>query len=248
MNLQRLIALIRRIVLQIIRDRRSIGLIIIGPLIIMSLVGFSFIDKPDLLNRIAPALIATFSLFLTFMLTAVSFLRERQLGTLERLVTTPVRTFEILIGYFISFCFFAVIQSLIVVFFTIFVLDIDYQGSIWQMLIIVIIETIVAVNLGIFISTLAKNEFQVIQFIPIILSPQIFLSGVILPVSDLPTYFQAIAKILPLRYAIDSLQDVMLRGHSLSQLGYELGILSGFGLIFLLIAALTIKRLMNNLE
>ena len=181
-------------------------------------------------------------------LTAVSFLRERQLGTLERLVTTPVKTFEILIGYFISFCFFAVIQSLIVVFFTIFVLDIDYQGSIWQMLIIVIIETIVAVNLGIFISTLAKNEFQVIQFIPIILSPQIFLSGVILPVSDLPTYFQAIAKILPLRYAIDSLQDVMLRGHSLSQLGYELGILSGFGLIFLLIAALTIRRLMNNLE
>ena len=102
MNLQRLIALIRRIVLQIIRDRRSIGLIIIGPLIIMSLVGFSFIDKPDLLNRIAPALIATFSLFLTFMLTAVSFLRERQLGTLERLVTTPVKTFEIL-EYIIAF-------------------------------------------------------------------------------------------------------------------------------------------------
>ena len=151
MNLHRIIALIRRIVLQIIQDRRSIALIIIAPLIIMSLVGFSFIDKPKILNTISPALIASFSLFLTFMLTAVSFLRERQLGTLERLTTTPVRTFEILIGYLISFYFFAIIQSLIVVFFTIFVLGIDYQGEIWQMLLIVLIITFVAVNLGILI-------------------------------------------------------------------------------------------------
>ena len=131
------------------------------------------------------------------MLTAVSFLRERQLGTLERLTTTPVRTFEILIGYLISFYFFAIIQSLIVVFFTIFVLGIDYQGEIWQMLLIVLIITFVAVNLGILISTFAKNEFQIIQFNPIIIAPQIFLSGLILPVSELPSYFQVIAKIIP---------------------------------------------------
>ena len=243
MNLHRIIALSRRSVLQIIQDRRSIALIIIAPLIIMSLVGFSFIDKPKILNTISPALIASFSLFLTFMLTAVSFLRERQLGTLERLTTTPVRTFEILIGYLISFYFFAIIQSLIVVFFTIFVLGIDYQGEIWQMLLIVLIITFVAVNLGILISTFAKNEFQIIQFNPIIIAPQIFLSGLILPVSELPSYFQVIAKIIPLRYAVDCLQGIMLKGNSLNEISNDLIILSGFGIIFLCLATLTIRHL-----
>jgi len=243
MDLQRIVALIRRIVLQIVQDRRSIALIVVAPLIIMSLVGFSFIDKTNILNTIAPALIATFVLFLTFMLTAVSFLRERQLGTLERLTTTPVRTFEILIGYLVSFCFFSIIQSLIVVFFTIFALGIDYQGAIWQMLVIVLIETIVSVNLGIFISTFAKNEFQVVQFIPLILAPQIFLSGVILPVSELPIYFQVIAKILPLRYAVDCFQGIMLKGNSLNEISNDLIILCGFGVVFLCLAALTIRRL-----
>ena len=128
-------------------------------------------------------------------------------------------------------------------FFTIFALGIDYQGAIWQMLVIVLIETIVSVNLGIFISTFAKNEFQVVQFIPLILAPQIFLSGVILPVSELPIYFQVIAKILPLRYAVDCFQGIMLKGNSLNEISNDLIILCGFGVVFLCLAALTIRRL-----
>ena len=242
MSLDRTLAIAGRIINQIVRDHKSLALIIVAPVVVMALVGFSFADQQDVLNRVAPALMAVFALFFTFMLTGVSFLRERAQGTLERLLTTPVGRADILVGYLLGFLLFAALQSLAILLFTILALQIDYQGALWQIFVLLMVLTIVAVNLGIFISTFARNEFQVVQFIPLVLAPQIFLSGVILEVEELPGYFQAIARVLPLRYAVDGLQGIMLKGETLGDVVLELGVLAGFAVALMALAAATVRR------
>ena len=242
MTIDRTLAIATRIVSQILRDHRSAALIVVAPIIVMSLVGFSFADQRDILNRIAPGLIGVFVLFFTFLLTGVSFLRERAQGTLERLLTTPVGRADILAGYLLGFLLFAGIQSVVILFYTIFALRVDYEGSLWQIFVLLFVITIVGVNLGIFISTFARNEFQVVQFIPIILLPQIFLSGAVLPSEMLPGYFQAAGKVMPLTYAVDGLKAIMLEGATLGGIGKELGVLAGSAVAILALAALTVRR------
>ncbi|MFH1560056.1 MAG: ABC transporter permease [Chloroflexota bacterium] len=242
MSTNRTLAIATRIISQMLRDHRSLALIFVVPIVVMSLVGFSFADQRGILDRVAPALIGVFAFFFTFILTGVSFLRERSQGTLERLLTTPVGRGDILVGYLLGFLLFAAIQSGVILLFTILALQVDYQGSLWQIFVLLMVLTVVAVNLGIFISTFARNEFQVVQFIPLVLAPQVFLSGVILPVEDMPGYLQAIARVLPLTYAVEGLQDIMLRGQTLSDVGQELAVLAGLAVALLALAAATVRR------
>jgi len=242
MSVDRTIAIAVRVVRQILRDRRSVALIVIAPLVVMSLVGFSFQDQPLILNQAAPALVGVFALIFTFILTAVSFLRERSQGTLERLLVTPVGRADLLVGYLLGFLLFAGAQSVILLLFTVFAFDINYQGDLWQVFVVLMVLTVVGVNLGIFVSTFANNEFQVVQFIPILLAPQIFLSGVVLPVSQMPGYFQGLSKAFPLTYAIRALRNMMLRGEGMGANGFEIGLLAAFAVGLLIAAAATVRR------
>ena len=242
MSVDRTLAITERIVRQMLRDRRSIGLLIVGPLIVMSLVGFSLVEQNDVLNRVAPGLLAVFVMFFTFILTGVGFLRERAQGTLERLQTTLVGSFDIMLGYMLGFLIFAVVQTAVILAFTIFALRIEYIGSLWEVAAILFLVVTVAVSLGIFISSFANNEFQVVQFIPIVLAPQIFLSGVIIPVEQMPTLFEWFSVVLPLTYAVDALREIMLRGTDLPTLWPNLAALGAFSLALLTAAVATLRR------
>ena len=242
MSFDRKFAIAGRIVREIRRDRRSLAMIIGAPIIVMSLIGFSFQDQKPVLNQAAPALIATMAMLFVFILTAISFLRERSQGTLERLLSTAVTRSDLLVGYLAGFLLFALIQSIIILMYTLFVVNVDYEGKIWDIVFILLMVTVTSVSMGIFISTFAKNEFQVVQFIPLIIAPQIFLSGVILPTSQLPGYFQALSSVLPLTYANRALRDIMLRGASLSDVATEIGVLALFAVGMLVAAAVTVRR------
>ena len=242
MSRDRTSAIAERLVRQIVKDRRSIGLIIVAPVIVMSLVGFSLTEQRATLDRVAPALMAVFVLFFTFILTGVSFLRERAQGTLERLMTTTVGRADILLGYLLGFMVFATVQTIVILLFTIFVLRIDYQGNIFEIGAVLMLVVIVAVSLGIFISTFARNEFQVVQFIPIVFAPQVFLSGVIIPVDQMPAVMEGISNALPLTYAVKGLREIMLQGHGLTEVWPELGVLAAFGVSLLAAAAVTLRR------
>ena len=242
MSRDRTLAIAERIARQIVRDRRSLGLLIVAPIVVMSLVGFSFADQKSVLDRIAPALLAVFVLFFVFVLTGVSFLRERAQGTLERLLATPVRRADILVGYMLGFLIFATLQSVVILLFTILVLRIDYQGGIWQVVAVLMLLIVVAVSMGIFISTFARNEFQVVQFIPVVLAPQIFLSGVIIPVDQMPWVLQRISQVLPLTYAVEGLTEIMLKGKGLGDVIVDLAVLAAFGVALLAAAAATLRR------
>ncbi|MCK4368939.1 MAG: ABC transporter permease [Dehalococcoidales bacterium] len=230
-----------RIINQLIRDRRTMVLIVVVPLVVMTLIGLSF-PEGTVLDYIAPALLATMALFFSFLLTGISFLRERSQGTMERLMASPVSRLDIVVGYLFGFFIFALLQTLIVVLFTIYALDVTYQGDLWQIFIFQIVIITAAVNLGIFISTFARNEFQMVQFIPLIIFPQIFLCGVIWPVEQMPNYLQWLSKILPLTYGVDGLRDIMLAGKSLLDVGFELAVLVGFAVVISIIAAFTLRR------
>jgi ABC-2 type transport system permease protein len=238
----RAITIAGRIIRQIVRDHRTLGLIIIVPNVVMTLIWLSFPEMPGMLDYIAPALLATLALFFGFLLTGISFLRERSQGTLERLMASPVSRLDIVIGYLLGFFLFALLQTLIIVLFTIYALDVQYKGDLWQIFVFQIIVLVGAINLGIFISAFARNEFQMVQFIPLIILPQVFLCGILWPVDQMNNVLQWIAKFLPLTYAVEGLRDVMLNGKSLTEVGFDLAILAAFAVGISVITALTLRR------
>ena len=199
-------------------------------------------ESLDMLDYIAPAYIAFLSFFFVFLLTCVAFLRERSQGTMERLLATPATRLEIILGYMGGLGLFALAQVLIIVAFTIWVLRVHFTGSVPLMLLIVGLLALVGVSIGILASTFARNEFQVIQFIPIIIIPQALLSGLAWPIEDMPAYLQPLAYIMPLTYANWALRDVMLKGQGIAAIWMDLLILLGMVFVTIGLGALTVRR------
>lgn len=198
----------------------------------------------DTVDYQAPALIAFFAFFFVFLLTAVSFLRERAGGTLERLMAAPLSRGEISIGYMLGFGFFALLQSLAIVLAAVLILRIDYEGNLWQVFLLVALITVGSVNLGIFLSTYARNELQVIQFMPIVLVPQGLLGGIIWSVDSFPGWLQVVSHFLPLTYAIDALRNTMIKGQGFTDSGVYLNalVMAAFAAFFVALAARTIRQ------
>ena len=196
----------------------------------------------DPLDLLGGPFIGLLVFFLVYVVTSVSFLRERSLGTLERLMATPLRRPEIVVGYLLGFGVVALIQAVEVLAFALLVLNLYNVGSVALIFGIMLLLAVGAVSLGIFLSTFARTEFEAVQFIPLVLVPQILLSGIIVPVSDEPAWLQVISNVLPLTYAVDALRDVMLRGAGLGDLWLQVGVLGGFVVVVLAAASATLRR------
>jgi len=231
-----------RIMNQIVRDRRTLALILVVPVVVMTIIWLSFPSELGTLDYVAPALLATLALFFGFLLTGISFLRERSQGTLERLMASPASRLDIVLGYLLGFFVFALLQTLIIVLFTVYALDIRYTGDLWQIFVFQVFILTGAINLGIFISTFARNEFQMVQFIPLIILPQVFLCGLLWPVDQMSDYLQWISRFLPLTYAVSGLRDIMLYGKTLVDVSGDLLVLAAFAVGISVITAFTVRR------
>jgi ABC-2 type transport system permease protein len=196
----------------------------------------------DAMDYIAPVYIGLLGLFFVFLLTCVSFLRERSQGTMERLLATPATRLEIIVGYMMGLGLFALIQVTIILFFTVWVLNIHYLGNLGLLFIVVTILAVVGVSQGIVASVFARNEFQVIQFIPLLIFPQVLFGGTFWAVEELPGYLQPIAYMMPLTYANRALRDVMLKGWGLMEIWPNIMILLGFSVLFITIGVLMTRR------
>ena len=194
------------------------------------------------LDYFAPVLIGFFAFFLIFLLTCVSFLRERTLGTMERLAASPVTRGEIVVGYMLGFGLFALVQSAIIVLFTAYVLQVHYSGNLAWVFLVTLILAIGAVNLGIFLSSFARTELQAVQFIPLVIVPQGLLSGLLWPVKDMPDWLQVVARALPLTYANEALTNIMIRGKGLAETALQIGVLLLFAALMVVLASLTLRR------
>jgi ABC-2 type transport system permease protein len=231
----------QRVILQVVRDRRTIALILVAPLIIASIAGFSIPDKSSL-DVFSPAILATLILFFGFLITGISFLRERTQGTLERLLASPISKMDVVVGYLLGLLGFALVQTLIMFFYMVYVLDINYRGDLWQILIFQALMGVNAVCLGTFFSAFARNEFQMIQFIPLIIIPQVFVSGLFIPVDQLPVVLEWISKFLPLTYGVEGIRAMMLQGQSLLDIGKDIWILVAYAAGLLILASLTLRQ------
>jgi ABC-2 type transport system permease protein len=217
------------------------------------------VPSNDPMTSFAPAIVGFFTYFFVYLLTGVSFLRERTGGTLERLMATPVTRGEIVSGYTLGFVLFATLQVAILLAWVLgevtvpaigpmpefsLGLGVASAGSPLLAFAVVVMLALGAVSLGIFLSTFARTELQIIQFIPLVLVPQFLLSGVLFPVSSLPEIIQPFVKVMPLNYAVDGLRQVFVRGADLSvpELQVDLLVLAGVAVFFAIIASLTIRR------
>jgi ABC-2 type transport system permease protein len=193
-------------------------------------------------DALAPLFIALFAFFFVFLLTAVAFLRERSQGTLERLMVSPLSRTELVLGYVTGFTLFALIQSIVILLFVIYVLRVHTLGNLPLIFLVTVTLTIAAVNLGIFLSAFARNELQIIQFIPLVLVPQALLGGLFFPVETLPIVLKQAAYVMPLTYANFALKDVMLRGQGLETIWADLVFLVGFAAAMVVLAAISLRR------
>ena len=198
----------------------------------------------DTLDYFGAAFIGLAVFFLVFVITIVSFLNERTQGTLERLMASPLRRGEIVVGYMLGFTVLALVQSIEVLVFALAVLKIHNQGNVLLIFGMEALMAIAAVNLGIFLSMFARSEFQAVQFIPLVVVPQVLLSGIIFPVSSEPTALQWLSDVLPLTYAVNGMRDIMVKGADLTStsLLIDAGVVLGFIVVLIAAGSATLRR------
>lgn len=171
-------------------------------------------------DNFGPILIGFFVFFFVFLVAGVAFLNERTSGTLERILATPLYRWEIVIGYILGFGTFTIIQSALIAWFSINILNIMMVGSFIFVLIITILTAMVALSIGTFISAFANNEMQMIQFIPIVVVPQVFFSG-LFDLSTMPPWLQSFGHFMPLWYSADALRNIMVRGKGVNDIIFD---------------------------
>jgi ABC-2 type transport system permease protein len=198
----------------------------------------------DTLDYFGAAFIGLVVFFLVFVITAVAFLRERGQGTLERLMASPLRRPEIVLGYMLGFTVLALIQSAEVLAFSLLVLHVFNAGNVALIFLMAALMAIAAVNLGIFLSMFARTEFQAVQFIPLVIVPQVLLSGIVFPITTEPGPLQVVSRVLPLTYAVEGMRNIMIKGADLgwSSLQLDFAVVLGFCLLVIVAGATTLRR------
>lgn len=192
-------------------------------------------------DAFGPILLGFFAFFFVFLVAGVSFLRERTTGTLERLLSSPIRRWELVLSYIIGFGLFTMVQSGIIVLYSVYVLHMSNAGSILYVLLITLLLALVALTLGILLSSFANNELQMIQFIPIVVVPQVFFSG-LFNLDTISSAISWISYLTPLYYAADALREVMIRGNGFMEIVGYLVILLGYSIVLMIINIFALKK------
>lgn len=207
MTLVRTFATAGRVLGQIRHDHRTVALLLVVPSLLIGLVAWIFVDT-DVFQTIGPAMIALFPFIVMFLVTSISTLRERRSGTLERLFSMPLGKGDFILGYALAFGFLAIFQTAIAVSFAVWVCGLEIEGSIWLLFAVTVADALLGTAFGLLASAFARTEFQVVQFMPLLVFPQILLGGIFIPRDQLPEVLEAISDWLPLSYAIDALTAV----------------------------------------
>ena len=191
--------------------------------------------------RMIPILIGFVVFFFVFLISGMALLKERTSGTLDRLLATPVKRSEIVYGYMLSYGIIAIFQTAVVVLAAIWLLDVEVVGNILNVIIVNVVLALVALAFGILLSTLAKSEFQMMQFIPLVIMPQLFFSGII-PLSSMGEWALTVGRFLPLTYSGDAISQIILYGHNLGDILSNLGVLMIFLIILTILNIVGLRR------
>lgn len=241
MNIRCTLATAGRVLLQLRRDPRSIALMVIAPSLLVGLFAWLFTDQEGVFDQFGGAILALFPFIVMFLVTSITTLRERRSGTLERLMTTPLGKADFILGYALAFAAMAVVQAIVTVAFAVYVCGLTVDGPLWQLGAVAVVDAVLGTALGLLASAFAHTEFQAVQFMPVLVFPQIILGGLFMPRDQMPDVLSAISDWLPLSHAIDAIQAVAA-GDQGWDVGGPLLIVAAFAVGFLVLAPLTLRR------
>jgi ABC-2 type transport system permease protein len=193
-----------------------------------------------------PGIIALILILVSAMMTSITIAREKEMGTMEVLLISPLRPVHIIMGKVAPYIAIAFINALTVIFMGFFVFKVPLEGSLILLLAESLLYIFMALSLGIFIST-KSNSQQVAMFISMfaLMLPTVLLSGFIFPIENMPRWLQAITYIMPPRYFIDIVKNILLKGTGLAFVWKETLAILGFTVLFI---ALSIKNFKIRLE
>jgi len=241
MNIKITLVTARRILTQLRHDKRTIGLMVGVPSLLMILLRYVF-DQRLVFDNIGPMLLGIFPLVVMFVVTSVGTLRERSSGTLERLMTTPLGKLDLLLGYALAFTVAALVQVAVVLTISLTWLGLDVSGPLWALVLIALLDALLGVALGLFASAFARTEFQAVQFLPAIVLPQFLLCGLLVPRDQMSTVLEWISNVLPLSYAVDAMQELTRSSGVTGDLVRDMVVVAGFGAAALIFGAATLPR------
>ena len=230
-----------RVLTQLRRDRRTIALVMVVPLVLMTLIESLFHGRPGAFNHLGAPMLGLFPLIVMFLITSIAMLRERTSGTLERLMTLPLSKLDVLAGYAIAFGLLAAIQAGVATAFSVLVLGLDVVGSIPAVFGLAIANAELGMALGLFVSAFANSEFQAVQFMPAFVLPQLILCGLFVSRQEMAAWLHTLSGALPMTYAYDALARVSV-GQGGGRLVLDIAIVVGVMGLALALGALTLRR------
>jgi ABC-2 type transport system permease protein len=237
-----------RVLRQLRHDHRTIAMMVLVPSLLLGLLYLLWKDlptlpgRPGIFDRVGLTMLGIFPFVVMFLVTSIAMLRERTSGTLERLLTTPLSRLDLLLGYGLAFGLAAAVQALVTVGVATTLYDLDVAGSPALVVLIAVVDAVLGVALGLLASAFARSEFQAVQFMPLIVLPQFFLCGLLVPREQMAGWLQAISDLLPLTYAVEALQEVGASPTATGTMWVDVGIVAGAAVFALALAAATLRR------
>ncbi|WP_431984333.1 ABC transporter permease [Streptomyces qinglanensis] len=242
MNAARTFATARRVLRQLAHDPRTIALLLLVPVLLLVLLYYVFDADRRSFDSIGASLLGIFPLVTMFLVTSIATLRERTSGTLERLLSMPLGKADLILGYALAFGALAVVQASAATGVAVGLLDLDIAGSPWLLLLVALLDALLGTALGLFVSAFAASEFQVVQFMPAVIFPQLLLCGLFAPRSSMQPALEAVSDVLPMSYAVDGMTEVLQHADPTGDFVRDVAVVGGCALLVLFLGAATLRR------
>ena len=231
-----------RVLRQLSHDHRTIGMLLAVPVLLLVLVDALLPDSAGTFDRIALVMLGVFPFIIMFLVTSIAMLRERTSGTLERLLTTPASKGDLLGGYGLAFGLAGAVQAVVVTAAAFWLLGLDTAGSPGLVVAVAVIDSVLGVALGLLASAFARTEFQAVQFMPVVVIPQLLSCGLFAPRDQMAGWLQALSDVFPLTYAVEALQEVGINSTASATMWRDMAIVAGAALLGLALSAATLRR------
>ena len=232
----------RRILRQIRHDHRTVALIFVLPTGLMGLLAWLLSDRPGAFDSWGGRLLGMFPLIVMFLVTSVATLRERQAGTMERLLSMPIQKADVLGGYALAFSILGTAQAVVVSLFSFWVFGLDIPGSPVHVALVAVADALLGTALGLAASSVATTEFQAVQMMPLVLFPQFLLCGFLIPRDEMPVVLEWLSWLMPLSYSMNAVGEAIAHTTATGYYWANLGVVVGFSLAALALGGLTLRR------
>ncbi|GAA0615213.1 ABC transporter permease [Streptomyces crystallinus] len=238
----RTLATAARVLRQLRHEPRTIALMVLVPVLMITLLRYVFDASPRTFDNIGASLLGIFPLITMFLVTSIATLRERTSGTLERLLAMPLGKGDLIAGYALAFGALAIVQSALATGLSLWFLGLDVLGSPWLLLLVALLDALLGTALGLFVSAFAASEYQAVQFMPAVIFPQLLLCGLFTPRESMQPALRAVSDALPMSYAVDAMDQILHHPDPTGTFVRDILIVAACALLVLALGAATLRR------